>query len=622
MLFRRLLAIISLSLLACCVQAQSDLIRERAIYVDDAQAVDIDEVVTKEFEPFNSLLKRSLTPKVRWVRLSIDKNATPDSSAVLVVGPHYLAEIALYERHKGEWLKRVVGDRYPAEQAGCPFGQYCFSIQLDQLEGSDLYLRVATTNGYYLTVKLLDHLALNQENTDQALSAGLECGVLMALIVFSILLFFSGGGAVAGYFFVTQVVALLLTLSVLGVYAQYLTPATAWVDNLLFNLLYVARLFFSIQLSLIFLQNFAKPVWYVKLSQVVSVVLLVQFCWLLFQPVSLYALAFNFTFVVFWPIVWLIALCQADIRPMLHRALMLCVATMMFLMLWADMLPALGITQVDRMLVPGNFGGLLVSIFMSILVASEIRIRRLNNQKIATELAGTQARSAFEHQQVKERSMMIDMLTHELKNPLAAMRMAAGSLKVSLLQLPPSETSEANERIGSMIQAIQGMNTVIERCVQVDSLDQKKLAFRPEELDVEEILQDAIQESTNPSRIKLYINSVSLAVKTDSSLFSVVVANLLDNALKYSVPESPVAMTASLDDAGVFTLVVENMVGSAGTPDPASVFSRYYRGEHAHTSPGTGLGLYLVKSICDILGATITSQSTVEKVYFSVTLKT
>lgn len=621
MLFRRLLAIISLSLLACCVQAQSDLIRERGIYVDDTQALGIDDVVTKEFGPFIGLLKRSLTPKVRWIRLTIDKNGTPDSSAVLVVGPHYLAEIALYERHKGEWLKRVVGDRYPAEQVGCPFGQYCFSIQLDQLESSELYLRVATTNGYYLTAKLFDSHALNQENTDQALNAGLECGVLIALIILSVLLFFSGGGALAAYFFATQVIALLLTLSVLGVYAQYLTPATAWVDNLLFNLLYVARLFFSIALSFAFLENFVKPVWYVKFSQVVSVVLAVQFCWLLFYPVSLYALAFNFTFVIFWPIIWLVALSQADIRPLFHRALMLFVTATIFLMLLADMLPALGLTQVDRMLVPGNFGGLFVSIFMSILVASEIRIRRLNNQKIATELAGTQARSAVEHQQVKERSMMIDMLTHELKNPLAAMRMAAGSLKVSLLRLPPSETSEANERIGSMIQAINGMNTVIERCVQVDSLDQKKLAFRPEELDVEEILQDAIRESTDPSRIKLHIDSPSLVVKTDSSLFSVVVANLLDNALKYSEPESTVAMTASLDDAGAFTLVVENAVGSAGTPDPASIFSRYYRGEHAHTSPGTGLGLYLVKSICDILGATITSQSTVEKIYFSVTLK-
>lgn len=621
MFIRRLLAIISLSLLAFCVQAQSDLIRERAIYVDETQNLSIEEAVGKEFGPFTGLLKRSLTPRVRWVRLTIDKNATSDTSAILVIGPHYLAEIALYERHNGEWLRSVVGDRYPSEQAGCPFGQYCFSIRLDQLEGTDLYLRIATTNGYYITTKLFDRLALNQENTDQALSAGLECGVLIALIVLSVLLFFSGGGVLAAYFMVTQVVALLLTLCVLGVYAQYLTPESAWVDNFLFNVLYVLRLLSSVWLSIAFLQNLVKPAWYVKLVGAVSVVFLFQLCWLLFQPVSLYGLAFNFTFVVCWPIVWVVALYQSGIRPLVHRSLMLCLASLMVLMLWADMIPALGLAQTDRMLVPGNFGGLLVSIFMAILVASEIRVRRLNNQKIVTELAQTQARSVLEHQQIKERSMMIDMLTHELKNPLAAMRMAAGSLKVSLLQLPASETSDANERIGSMIQAIHGMNTVIERCVQVDSLDQKKLTFRPEELDVEELLQDAIRESTHPSRIKLHIDSPSLILKTDPSLFAVVVANLLDNAVKYSEPESPVAMTASLDDAGVFTLVVENAVGSAGTPDPASVFSRYYRGEHAHTSPGTGLGLYLVKSICDILGGSITSHSTLEKISFSVTLK-
>ncbi len=621
MLFRRLLTIISLSLLACCVQAQSDLIRERAIYVDDTQAVGIDDVMGKDFSPFTGLLKRSLTPNVRWIRLSIDKSATPDTSAVLVVGPHYLSEIALYERHNGEWLRRVVGARYPSEQVGCPFSQYCFSIHLDQLEGSDLYLRVASTNGYYVSAKLLDRLGLNQENTDQALSAGLQCGVLMALIIVSVLLFLSGGGVLAAYFFATQAAALLLTFAVLGLYAEYLTPETAWVDNLLFNLFYVARLFFSIQLSLAFLQHFSKPVWYVKLSQAVSFLFIAQFCWLLFQPVSLYALAFNFSFVIAWPVIWIVALYQANIRPLIHRALMLCLATMIFLMLWTDMLPAFGLAQTDRMLVPGNFGGLLVSVTMSILVASEIRIRRLNNQKMTTELAQTQARNVLEHQQIKERSMMIDMLTHELKNPLAAMRMAAGSLKVSLLQLPPSATSDANDRVSSMIQAIHGMNTVIERCVQVDSLDQKKLAFRPEELDVEEILQDAIRESTDPSRIKLHIDSPSLILKTDPSLFAVVVANLLDNAVKYSEPQTPVAMTASFDEAGVFTLVVENAVGSAGTPDPASVFSRYYRGEHAHTSPGTGLGLYLVKSICDMLGGTITSRSTLEKIYFSVTLK-
>jgi two-component system sensor histidine kinase KdpD len=304
-----------------------------------------------------------------------------------------------------------------------------------------------------------------------------------------------------------------------------------------------------------------------------------------------------------------------------HRVLMLSLATLMIFMLWADMMPALGLTQVDRMIVPGNFGGLLVSIFMSILVASEIRVRHLNNQEALTNLAQTQARNELAHQQVKERSMMVDMLTHELKNPLAAIRMAAGSLKTSLLKLPQVQTFEANERIGSMIQAIHSMDTVIERCVQVDSLDQKKITPKPQELNMGDVLQDVVRQAINASRIKLEFNSSSMLVKTDPDLFAVVVTNLIDNALKYSAPDSPIIMTATSDEPGLFSLSIENVVGAAGIPDFASVFSRYYRGEHAHSLPGTGLGLYLVKSICDMLDATVSCQHSSENIVFSVTLK-
>jgi signal transduction histidine kinase len=435
------------------------------------------------------------------------------------------------------------------------------------------------------------------------------------------LLYFSGGGSLASYFLMTQITALLLTFSVLGVYARYLTPETAWLDNFIFNTAYITRLFFSALLSAAFLKNLTIPRWYSKLVLVVLVVFVAQLCWLLFEPVSLYGLAFNFIFVTLWPVVWLVALCQADIKMVLHRMLMLSLATLMVLMLWVDMVPALGLTQVDRMLVPGNFGGLLVSIFMSILVASEIRIRRLNNQGALTNLAQTRARNELEHQKVKERSMMIDMLTHELKNPLAAIRMAAGSLKMTLLKLPQVQTFEANERIGSMIQAIHSMDTVIERCVQVDSLDQKKITPKPQELNMGDVLQDVVRQAINASRIKLEFNSSSMLVKTDPDLFAVVVTNLIDNALKYSAPDSPIIMTATSDEPGLFSLSIENVVGAAGIPDFASVFSRYYRGEHAHSLPGTGLGLYLVKSICDMLGATVSCQHSSGKIVFSVTLK-
>jgi signal transduction histidine kinase len=620
-LANRLLAAAFLSLIALCAQAQSDLIRERGIYVDETRSLGLQEVIAKEFEPYKGVLKRSLTPSIRWIRLKIDTSTTSEQSAVLVLGPHYIAEIALYERQNGEWSRRVVGDRYPAEQVGCPFGQYCFSVALGQKENNELYLRVETTNGYYLTAKLLDRLALNQEATDQALSAGLEFGVLLALIVMSVLLYFSGGGSLASYFLMTQVSALLLTLSALGIYAKYLTPETAWLDNFIFNTAYITRLFFSTLLSTAFLKYLTIPRWYSKLVTAVVVVFVAQLCWLVFEPVSLYGLAFNFIFVTFWPVVWLVALCQSGIKIVVHRVLMLSLASLMILMLWADMMPALGLAQVDRMIVPGNFGGLLVSIFMSFLVASEIRVRRLNNQAVLSNLAQTQARNELEHQQVKERSMMVDMLTHELKNPLAAIRMAAGSLKTTLLKLPQVQTFEANERIGSMIQAIHSMDTVIERCVQVDSLDQKKITPKPQELNMGDVLQDVVRHATDASRIKLQFNSPSMLVRTDPDLFAVIVTNLIDNALKYSAPDSSIIMMATLDRVGLFTLSVENVVGAAGTPDSASVFSRYYRGEHAHFLPGTGLGLYLVKSICDMLGARVSCQHSFGKIVFSVTLK-
>lgn len=620
MILRRLFVLIVLSLVGWCAQAQSGLIATRGIYVDGTLDLGIDEVVGKEFSPFNGLLKRSLSPRVRWIHLTIDRSRSAEQVATLVVGPHYLAEIFLYERQQGQWVRRVVGDRYPSPQLNCPVGQYCFAVTLDTLDSPDLYLRIQTTNGYYVTTQLLDRASILHEIREKALSAGLECGVLLALIVLSLLLVLTGSGKIAIYFFLTQITSLLLTVIVLGVPAEYLSPEYAWVDNFLFNLSYVLRCFFSIQLAMAFLQNLSTPIWYDQLTRALSAIFLLEIVWLIFMPVSLYALAFNFAFIVFWPLVWFVALFQARIQPLIHRYLMLSVVILMTGMMWADMIPALSFSYSDRMLVPGNFGGLMVSILMSLLVTSEVRVRSQAQKNLIAELARTQSVNLLESQQIKERGMMIDMLTHELKNPLAAMRMAAGSLKTSLIKLPVSATQDANDRIGTMIDAIEGMNTVIERCVQVDSLDQEKIVVMIEEVDIEDVLHDALRASRNPGRIRIHVDSPPLVIKTDLGLLSIVVTNLIDNSLKYSPHDSLVEVSARMDASG-FKLVVENAVGEAGSPEPEKVFFRYYRGEHAHAWPGTGLGLYLVKSICDILHGTVECRTIGKKVNFSVTLQ-
>ena len=93
MLVNRLLAATFLSLIAFCAQAQSDLIRERGIYIDETRSLGVQDAIAKEFEPYNGVLKRSLTPSIRWIRLKIDTSTTSEQSAMLVLGSHYIADL-------------------------------------------------------------------------------------------------------------------------------------------------------------------------------------------------------------------------------------------------------------------------------------------------------------------------------------------------------------------------------------------------------------------------------------------------------------------------------------------------------------------------------------------------
>jgi signal transduction histidine kinase len=97
-------------------------------------------------------------------------------------------------------------------------------------------------------------------------------------------------------------------------------------------------------------------------------------------------------------------------------------------------------------------------------------------------------------------------------------------------------------------------------------------------------------------------------IHNDPELFAAIVANLLDNALRYGAPGSPVAVTLQAATQGgkpAVCLRVCNRIGRAGVPDVERVFDKYYRADAARSVPGTGLGLYLVKSFAEMMGGTI-----------------
>jgi signal transduction histidine kinase len=98
------------------------------------------------------------------------------------------------------------------------------------------------------------------------------------------------------------------------------------------------------------------------------------------------------------------------------------------------------------------------------------------------------------------------------------------------------------------------------------------------------------------------------SLDTDRQYISIAIANLLDNALKYASKGSIVRIFVRLrvdaQQSGI-EIGIENQLGSAGIPAADKVFQKYYRSAGAHAQTGSGLGLYLVHSMSELLGARV-----------------
>ncbi|MFD2032134.1 sensor histidine kinase [Ancylobacter dichloromethanicus] len=117
---------------------------------------------------------------------------------------------------------------------------------------------------------------------------------------------------------------------------------------------------------------------------------------------------------------------------------------------------------------------------------------------------------------------------------------------------------------------------------------------------------------------------------SDEQLVAVALHNLVDNALKYSPEGSTVEVTALIEENAPpdgraaatpgIRVAVENSCGRTGVPDPARLFEKFHRGPQARTTSGSGLGLYIVQGITDLLGGSVSYQFSEGRARFSLWL--
>lgn len=240
----------------------------------------------------------------------------------------------------------------------------------------------------------------------------------------------------------------------------------------------------------------------------------------------------------------------------------------------------------------------------------QIRAQALGKEKMLISLAleRSQQQAESEKRHREDQSQLFAMLAHEMKTPLATLRlwMDMGQLKPEIMQ-----------------RTIADMNQVIERCLHTGQLADHGLQADWQSLDPIALTQVCVQSCRLSEQVDLLLPDKSGHLQTDAQMLTIVLGNLLDNACKYGAPGSRIQISLrSAQEKGQtgWLWQVSNAAGPAGLPHAERLFEKYYRSPQARRQSGSGLGLFLVKGLLDLMQGRIAYETQIDRAVFTIWL--
>ena len=190
--------------------------------------------------------------------------------------------------------------------------------------------------------------------------------------------------------------------------------------------------------------------------------------------------------------------------------------------------------------------------------------------------------------------------SHELRTPLAAVLGYVETLQEGDGKL---DTPTAQKFLGIIEREAQRMHALVSDLMSLSRVEAEKHELPTERIDLATLVERAARDAAGSHRIhriQLELN-VQPCVLGDRQQLEQVVRNLVDNALKYGAPETPVTVTLDIGQADQARIAVTDQ-GEGIAPDQIPHLTRrFYRTDpgRSRASGGTGLGLAIVKHIVE-----------------------
>jgi len=584
---------------------QDELIESVWLMEDPNDSLGVQDVLAGSFEPVNNYLTLGYNTSAQWLRVRIlpaadggdvvllFRSGAPDTIrfyAQAITGLHETGtdvDVGPYQSLPPIWPSPIRGFRINPPDGG---GEY--------------FVKIKSTGTILLnmTAQPMSEAIVTTEQTYIVQIAYLT--TLFFLMLWSIQMFTVSGLSLFGWFAVMQFSTLVHNIFYLGYGEKLFSNLSADAIAPLFRLSVFIGAFLTITFHRAVMARFEPSRLAIRLFDVQLCVIAVSFLiFVSFDPML--GLQITVAGLGFSPLVFLVNAATADreIAPGLTKMRIIYgILSASFLL---NVLGFLGFAEFKILilygyLIHGLTTGLLIFLFLH-FVSKEVFLDARDAER---HLMQIEYQNEIEQDTNRTLSGFIHMLGHEAKNAMSVIQMSTASERVS-----EKQRARANN-------AIRGLTSVIDRCNQAIRLDTKEITLTQKKCDLADLLCELSADLDDVERIILRAEGPAI-VLGDPVLLEVLFRNLLDNAIKYASSGSDISIVLKPEIDG-YSVLFENEPGSAGMPDPARVFEKYYRAPRAQEEIGSGLGLYIVRGLVDLMGGSIEYMPTMRHIGFKV----
>jgi two-component system sensor histidine kinase KdpD len=249
----------------------------------------------------------------------------------------------------------------------------------------------------------------------------------------------------------------------------------------------------------------------------------------------------------------------------------------------------------------------------SVTNLAAIGIERARAQEVA-------ARAEASRQSDELKSTLLDAIAHEFKTPLTTIKAST----TALLAPRPPEPGRQRGYIELVDEEADRLGGLVTEAIQMARFEAGQVRLQPGQIPVVELLEAAIANASQRlrgRRIDIDVPAALPDVMADREMMELALRQLLDNAAKYSPPDSPIAISAAAANDRV---VIRIRDFGKGIPlaESVRIFDKFYRGRQDRGQiPGAGLGLAIARAVVESHHGTIRVENAArEGAVFSVEL--